>query len=62
VTRMTLPVRSGISLTPQIGRGGKDCSRTDNAPPMWLGGGLDERTRNGEKENGEKEIKKRGCD
>jgi hypothetical protein len=55
VTMMTLPVRSGISLTPQIGLGGKDCTRTDNAPPIWLGGELDERAR----ENGEKEIRKR---
>ena len=37
VTRMTLPVRSGISLTPQIGLGGKDCTKTDNAPPIVMG-------------------------
>jgi hypothetical protein len=34
VTRMTLPVRSGISLTLQVGFGGKDCSNTEYVAPM----------------------------
>jgi hypothetical protein len=51
---MTLPVRSGMSLTPQIGLGGKDCKKTDNAPPMWWEGGLEERV----EESGEEEKRK----
>jgi hypothetical protein len=34
VTRMTLPVRSGMSSTPQVGFGGKDWSKTDSVAPM----------------------------
>ena len=34
VTRMTFPVRSGMSLTLQVGLGGKDCSRTEYKAPM----------------------------
>ena len=34
VTRMTFPVRSGMSLTLQVGLGGKDCSKTEYVAPM----------------------------
>ena len=34
VTMMTLPVRSGISFTPHVGRGGNDCCAKDMKPPM----------------------------
>ena len=35
---MTLPVRSGMSLAPQVGFGGKDCAKTDSVPPMCFSG------------------------
>ena len=35
---MTLPVRSGMSLTPHFGFGGKDCSKVDSAPPICSSG------------------------
>jgi hypothetical protein len=34
VTMMTLPVRSGMSFTPHVGRGGNESRAKDRKPPM----------------------------